>query len=469
LAGAGEIVDVVTLIHHLHALPNRRVVTHTLGLALAASRRAVLIVQPNFDAGPTLMKAAFKLFPADQSKSVTHVTKFDIWQAFRLPLAQQRVSLALYGRKPFQSSACPSVVPLQAPPNLSKADVRQYQPSQPVMFDELLFEELVAVIVKRDADGRPLADAEAIVASFGKCTLLNRFEVDMGPIEARIETRAAPQFATGFAAGTEEEQASASPAFAEQVAAIPVAASNKGYLFVCGVPRSGTTALTRLLNGHSKIGIGIERYRFRAMKHKDCPYQIELFEKKRFFNYRPEDGAVDVWQKYSGDYEELASKWKHLAWTGDKVPRLYLAADNLLRDIPDARLIFILRDVFSVAASWQGRADDTADLSWPVSNGWSAAVEEWNRGVEIAANLIRNYPDRVVLVDYQDIFSEDLVTLRRLFGSLGLRSPRKLPELYQRLLTERGTAPLILSDEAVSQISAASDQDTLYALRNFCL
>src|SRR5205807_10659654 len=73
----------------------------------------------------------------------------------------------------------------------------------------------------------------------------------------------------------------------------------KRFLFVCGVPRSGTTALAQLLNYHPRIGIGIERFRSIAIGSRGDEFRLTLYRKERFFKFRDGDGARDVFEKYS--------------------------------------------------------------------------------------------------------------------------------------------------------------------------
>ncbi len=467
LAGIGEVVEAITLVHYLHTLPSRRTVAQTLRQALASARRAVLVVQPYFDATPTLFDVGLKLFPADRSRSVTHVTRFDIWQAFRKPLAEGGVSLTFYGRKPFNDSSHPAVVLLDAPPELSKGDVDQHRLAQTVRFHETLFEELVAVVVKHDVNHRPCADAEAIVAAFGGCKLLNTFAPQNGPRNAGLGGHSP---ATVVSHQTSVSAGDRSSHILENIKPVTTHGSaSEGHLFVCGVPRSGTTALARMLNSHPKIGLGIERFRLHAMRHKKHPYEPSLFEKERFFDFRPEDGSLGVWEKYAFDYLELESKWDQITWVGDKVPRLYVAAENLLNDFTDARIIFILRDPLSVANSWQRRADDVSDASWPAENGWAASIAEFNLALGIAMRLSQNFDGRFTLVHYDDVFKDDLITLSRLFSEIGLKSPRGLMRRYRKLLMDRNPPSSLLSDEAIAQIVASSDQLTMDKLRKLCL
>jgi len=156
----------------------------------------------------------------------------------------------------------------------------------------------------------------------------------------------------------------------------------KRLLFVCGTPRSGTSALAQLLNTSPNVVLGIERYRAllvalcRSPPHSAGDPIRALFSKDRLLGaMRPEDTKpFPLAQK--GDAE---AKWNHATYVGDKVPFLYRHIESLARACPDARFVHIVRDPYQVAASWQRKADDPDD-AWPKTNDAAAAVIRWNEG-----------------------------------------------------------------------------------------
>ena len=64
---------------------------------------------------------------------------------------------------------------------------------------------------------------------------------------------------------------------------------SRRFLFVCGVARSGTTVLARLLNNHPQVAVGVERYKYRFMRRALPADPASLFTRERFFSYDPED------------------------------------------------------------------------------------------------------------------------------------------------------------------------------------
>jgi Sulfotransferase family len=66
------------------------------------------------------------------------------------------------------------------------------------------------------------------------------------------------------------------------------------YCFVFGCPRSGTTAVVRLLQAHPRVVIGMERHKFLLSRRRDrAKFGPALFEPERFFDFRPGDTNVN--------------------------------------------------------------------------------------------------------------------------------------------------------------------------------
>lgn len=122
-------------------------------------------------------------------------------------------------------------------------------------------------------------------------------------------------------------------------------------LFYCfAVPRSGTTLFGKLLDSHSQILCGHERFSPARLKRD---------------NFSPE-GFLTAESKRIDEEEmrvHLSTK-AELKAIGDKLPRAYLHTSNLLAEIPDACFFAIVRDTRRIGASWNKRAANERD-SWP--------------------------------------------------------------------------------------------------------
>ena len=239
--------------------------------------------------------------------------------------------------------------------------------------------------------------------------------------------------------------------------------ARRNYIFVCGAPRSGTTAITQLLNFHPNIVIGIERYK--NVKRADLCEQ--LFTAERFFDFRQSDTNV----LFPGTYLKLREKYRDATWIGDKWPRYYTRYEELFEKFEDCVVIFMLRDVHAVASSWNKRAENPADR-WPESNDYTRAVEEWNLSLKRTLEFKRKYKNRLLIVEYEQLFSGDIVIFKRILHRLNLAMPKPLLRRFRgitRNWDERSRKPLAQREGQTDFVNAHADMQSCAKLRRLAL
>ncbi|HST55764.1 MAG TPA: glycosyltransferase [Solirubrobacteraceae bacterium] len=172
------------------------------------------------------------------------------------------------------------------------------------------------------------------------------------------------------------------------------------YLFIAGCPRSGTSALTFLLNEHPQLAIGFER--FKRIRGVVDPFH---FSPAQFF--APVTAETDVGGELL--YERLARRWDAGAVRvlGDKVPLYTRVLPALLDRFPNGRVVVLVRELHDVAASFNRRAADPDDW-WPAENDHRVAVELWNEALIDTRRAQRlGYGDRILLLPYEAFFGAD--------------------------------------------------------------
>ena len=248
--------------------------------------------------------------------------------------------------------------------------------------------------------------------------------------------------------------------------------SSHDYLFVCGTPRSGTTAMARTLNYHPDIVLGVERFKLRYSdgEYDDAGYR-GLFSKDRFFAFSAEDTNVSADMAFARKYELSKAKYDSAIYVGDKSPRLYERLRFLRRTFLACRVVFMLRDPFHVARSWQIRATDPND-QWQRCNDFHAAVDEWNASISHVARSTDMFRDDLIVVTYEALFlkSPD-ATISAVFSLLHLDPGlderdewRRNMARYLKKSSGIASATRELPDEVNDYVRSNADFDTYQEL-----
>lgn len=228
---------------------------------------------------------------------------------------------------------------------------------------------------------------------------------------------------------------------------------------MCGCPRSGTTALWRILVGDSRIRMGVERYA--KLFHKTDPLDQEVFSAERFFDLRAGDTFYSNLDDFDAYYAKARAGYDEAIYFGDKIPKLYEYFDKVQRDFPGCKMIFIFRNIFDVAASYKVRQLNIHD-TWYMDV--SAAIIDWNRSFKKA----EAYKGEIHLVDYEQFFVRG-EGLQKLYDFLELDVTEEALETCRKLLAqssqleEQRTRSLTALE--IKEICETADFD---AYRRFC-
>jgi tetratricopeptide (TPR) repeat protein len=139
------------------------------------------------------------------------------------------------------------------------------------------------------------------------------------------------------------------------------------FLFVSGLPRSGTSALGKFLNLSEDIGI------YQELLSPLYPYSPSSFDKEF------------VSQELNGHPHEqfnrnILIKNSVARYIGDKRPMFYYRMKHTLDLLKfhDVRIWHVVRPIHHVCLSYQRRASNPEDKSWDIGMDYKAAVYEYN-------------------------------------------------------------------------------------------
>lgn len=143
----------------------------------------------------------------------------------------------------------------------------------------------------------------------------------------------------------------------------------------------------------------------------------DLFEKERFCEDLREG---DTHHKHLNPYYgKLAQRFDSCVGVGDKIPDLHRQFDGMRENFPGAKFLFMLRDIYPVAQSFEVRSQEAGPgRAWPAYRDGYEAVREWNQSLKDVEDALG--ADDIRIVDYNRLYrSDDLV--HELFGFLWMK------------------------------------------------
>lgn len=193
--------------------------------------------------------------------------------------------------------------------------------------------------------------------------------------------------------------------------------------FILGLPRSGTTLLSAMLNNHPSVAVPAEPWIMLALESLGRtsirhPANSQAIG-SAVYDFLPEDmrraalraaaeAVYDGWRERLGKPVFI-----------DKTPRYHLIVDFLADVFPDARFIVLLRDPFDIAASYRTtwnvdlpdllrrEADDPLSFDLPV-------------GLARLHGFIKAHPDKTHVMRYEDLAADPATALAGALAHLGL-------------------------------------------------
>jgi hypothetical protein len=191
------------------------------------------------------------------------------------------------------------------------------------------------------------------------------------------------------------------------------------HLFICGCPRSGTTALWSLLTFHPQVVLGVERYVHHAFRKGSL--NPALFQRDRFFRIEPGDTFYPDLAGFNPYYRLAEQRFDQATYVGDKGPPYYLEYETIEQNFEDAHIVFILRNIIDVAGSYQKRAKDKNDTTWSEDRNFVRATKEWWESIRTTLDFLAKPGRRtkLTIVGYEELFLQ-FNSPAPIFAELGL-------------------------------------------------
>lgn len=210
-------------------------------------------------------------------------------------------------------------------------------------------------------------------------------------------------------------------------------------LFIVGLPRSGTKLLRTVINNHSQVAVARHETeflpnwigKFETVSSLESKQEFDLFfewcQQFPYFQDRIRKGeafTADQWYERCDSFDlagvftglikcdlqvDPAEESKVKIW-GDKSPGYTRQVSNIMKAIPGARFIHILRD--------------PRDNALSVNQAWGKnmirACSDWKNGVRYVDKVSSEHPNSILTVRYEDLLTHPEETVTRVCEFLGV-------------------------------------------------
>jgi len=205
--------------------------------------------------------------------------------------------------------------------------------------------------------------------------------------------------------------------------------------FIIGSPRSGTSLLRKMINGHPALAIPDASHfymTFYPIRELYYPLTLEenvaalVSDALKSFHIRywlPEISTDDVLAcvseySFGGVFEALMRAWTKTqgkkCW-GDATPQHVYFWNEILLDFPQAKFLHVVRDGRDVALSYRKTHFGP--------KGFAAAAYRWNHELNIVRELRSVLPGKRLLeIRYEDLHADAGTVLERVCRFLGVEA-----------------------------------------------
>jgi hypothetical protein len=158
-----------------------------------------------------------------------------------------------------------------------------------------------------------------------------------------------------------------------------------------------------------------------------------LFTKERFFSVKKGDSFFNSFSEVNEKYYDiLEAKYESACYVGDKVPLIYERYNDVANSLGGALFVFVFRNIFDVASSYERRKNDKNDILWGNDMDYTRAVRDWNRSLQSTIAAIGE-GHKIALVAYEDFFRSPVEPNPTAFSMHGLDIDDKVNRLYERV------------------------------------
>ncbi len=189
-------------------------------------------------------------------------------------------------------------------------------------------------------------------------------------------------------------------------------------IFIVGMPRSGTTLLERIMTNHSGVGsIGESAYFAHLLKRRYGSTSPQMIDPAIVVAYADPDDLRELGTDYAAFATGLAEGASRVI---DKLHVNFMLAGHIMRALPGARLLCLVRDPLDTVVSNFRQLFELSSPIYSYSLDLAATADFYVRFRRLAALWARIAPGQFMTVDYEALVAAPERAARRIFAFCGL-------------------------------------------------
>ncbi len=216
----------------------------------------------------------------------------------------------------------------------------------------------------------------------------------------------------------------------------------QGPVFVVGMPRSGTTLLSSMLDAHPQLAICPETHFYTRCRSEEGAEKETVEEVWECLQQQPgvqdmelsEEEKERMWSRIRKRHQPsppdllraLCSVYAERSGTevwGEKTPDHLAHVPAVLRDFPEAAILCIVRDPRDVCLSLRGMPWNRASLP--------ESASKWRRYAEASEQYQSSFPNQFREIRYEELLQAPEDVLRDSFEWLGLPFDEQVLAFHQ--------------------------------------
>ena len=184
-------------------------------------------------------------------------------------------------------------------------------------------------------------------------------------------------------------------------------------IFICGLPRSGTTLVEQIISAHIEVAAGDELYELAQATQN----ALQDIQPKKTFPYWADELSAKQWLDIGNRYLYLTEHINTSRYFTDKMPLNYKALGLIAQALPQAKIVYCNRPPMDLLLGAFKQILSSG-------NKYSYSLDELTDMIIAQHNLMQHWqevlPNKIFKLNYEALINEQLQTTSSLLSFLGL-------------------------------------------------